>query len=568
MKQITAPFPLFVDRAGDPLDAGYVYIGAVNQNPETSPIAVYWDEAGTQPAAQPLRTSAGRIVNGVTPARVYLASEDYSMTVKDNAQRVVLSVLDVDSVSGLVDRLASASAAVDGAGMVGFGASQSYAPNTVGDELKPRFTWGSPYLQTLSDIQNGDNVSLWRFIDKSKHAGIRAATNSDDLSSDIQDALDSGAYAITIPVGSYNIDSELTINTNGVRLIGSGPERTKFIQRTGGQNGIISNSAIARLLWCEVSNLRIEMPGGTSGSGIWIRNPEVFKGHFLRVTTLSSTKTTGYGIRIERESDSDFGYYVEINQSHVDKCATGVFIGGQNPGAANGHLLDFVISNNNTDYGIHISNNSGTFVRNCAAELNDLNVRIDGGFAVQVESGRFERPKTHNVFISSGQAHKVCDALIASAGHVNTSTGRGVYIAAGQFARIENNVFQEGFSSFDVEVASGVENACILDNCTKTITSAWSAGAPRVLDNGTKTIKRHITNTASNYGISSESDTRFSSGALIIGAAQTRLYSGSGTPEGVVSATVGSIYLREDGGVSTTLYVKTSGTGNTGWTAK
>jgi hypothetical protein len=43
---------------------------------------------------------------------------------------------------------------------------------------------------------------------------------------------------------------------------------------------------------------------------------------------------------------------------------------------------------------------------------------------------------------------------------------------------------------------------------------------------------------------------------------------GSGTPEGNVTADVGSLYTRTDGGASTTLYVKESGTGNTGWVAK
>jgi len=43
---------------------------------------------------------------------------------------------------------------------------------------------------------------------------------------------------------------------------------------------------------------------------------------------------------------------------------------------------------------------------------------------------------------------------------------------------------------------------------------------------------------------------------------------GSGSPEGVVTAPTGSIYLNLNGGANTTLYVKTSGTGNTGWTAK
>jgi hypothetical protein len=41
--------------------------------------------------------------------------------------------------------------------------------------------------------------------------------------------------------------------------------------------------------------------------------------------------------------------------------------------------------------------------------------------------------------------------------------------------------------------------------------------------------------------------------------------SSTGTPEGVLAANVGSLYLRGDGGTGTTLYVKESGTGNTGW---
>jgi hypothetical protein len=43
---------------------------------------------------------------------------------------------------------------------------------------------------------------------------------------------------------------------------------------------------------------------------------------------------------------------------------------------------------------------------------------------------------------------------------------------------------------------------------------------------------------------------------------------GSGSPEGAVTAPVGSLYTRTDGGASTTLYVKESGTGDTGWIAK
>lgn len=43
---------------------------------------------------------------------------------------------------------------------------------------------------------------------------------------------------------------------------------------------------------------------------------------------------------------------------------------------------------------------------------------------------------------------------------------------------------------------------------------------------------------------------------------------GAGSPEGVVSATTGCLYLRSDGGSGTSLYVKESGASNTGWAAK
>jgi hypothetical protein len=41
---------------------------------------------------------------------------------------------------------------------------------------------------------------------------------------------------------------------------------------------------------------------------------------------------------------------------------------------------------------------------------------------------------------------------------------------------------------------------------------------------------------------------------------------GSGSPEGVVTADISSVYHRTNGGAGTSIYVKESGTGNTGWT--
>lgn len=46
------------------------------------------------------------------------------------------------------------------------------------------------------------------------------------------------------------------------------------------------------------------------------------------------------------------------------------------------------------------------------------------------------------------------------------------------------------------------------------------------------------------------------------------VFKGEGDPDGVITAPVGSLFLRTDGGTGTTLYVKESGVGNTGWVAK
>lgn len=60
--------------------------------------------------------------------------------------------------------------------------------------------------------------------------------------------------------------------------------------------------------------------------------------------------------------------------------------------------------------------------------------------------------------------------------------------------------------------------------------------------------------------------TRLQIGALP-GSGTIDIRGGTGSPEGAVTAAVGSTFHRTDGGGGTTLYVKESGSGNTGWVA-
>lgn len=124
-RPLSASYPYFTDLDGSPLEGGYVYFGEENQNPETNPGTVYWDAAGTIPAAQPLRTTNGYIVRNGTPSNVY-ANVAVSITVRDQNKRIVFTEKSsADGVQPLIALLESPS----GSGVIGYGQTK------VGDAL-------------------------------------------------------------------------------------------------------------------------------------------------------------------------------------------------------------------------------------------------------------------------------------------------------------------------------------------------------------------------------------------------------------------------------------------------
>jgi hypothetical protein len=95
---VQPPFPIFTETDGQPLENGYIWIGTANLNPITNPIAVYWDAALTQPAAQPIRTIFGYPANAGTPGRLYV-NVNYSIQVQNKNGSVVYTSLN-DNLSG------------------------------------------------------------------------------------------------------------------------------------------------------------------------------------------------------------------------------------------------------------------------------------------------------------------------------------------------------------------------------------------------------------------------------------------------------------------------------------
>lgn len=141
MLATVSPFPIYVDEDGDPLDSGRLYFGTANLNPETSPITVYWDAAGTQPAAQPITTLNGYTVRNGTPAQLYV-SGDYSLSVRNKRGVLVYYVATSAEFSNLgqllnfiTSLLSSAGATLVGWIQAGTGA----VLRTVSDKLRERY---------------------------------------------------------------------------------------------------------------------------------------------------------------------------------------------------------------------------------------------------------------------------------------------------------------------------------------------------------------------------------------------------------------------------------------------
>lgn len=123
MLPVETAFKIYTGLDGKPLDGGYVYFGQPNQNPITAPVTVYWDAAGTQPAAQPLRTENGYIVrvSGGTPANVFY-STSYSQLVQDSKRRQVYFARNSDdySIATIVNNLLANLISSIGSSIIGF----------------------------------------------------------------------------------------------------------------------------------------------------------------------------------------------------------------------------------------------------------------------------------------------------------------------------------------------------------------------------------------------------------------------------------------------------------------
>lgn len=91
MQRLTNPIPIWIDGRGALVDAGYIYVGEADTDPEVegNQLDLYLDQDLNVPIAQPLRTLGGMIVSGANAVQVFFAESDAAVRVLDaNGQLV------------------------------------------------------------------------------------------------------------------------------------------------------------------------------------------------------------------------------------------------------------------------------------------------------------------------------------------------------------------------------------------------------------------------------------------------------------------------------------------------
>lgn len=322
MYPVTQPYPQFLDTAGAPLTGGFVYVGVEHQNPETSPVSVYWDADLTIPAAQPLRTSGGYIVRNGKPAIPY-TGQRHSIAVRTAARALVYYVTSVDYFARLprvVADKAAAQAIAPVSGMVlqvasadgdTYRAITGAPPGTYTDD-------GTEYCRTAIVPAGGDGSSAWisslqfervratgepELARAVNRARIQAAVNYAVVSNIVDNAR---PCTVFLPHGTYEIDDEIEI-TGAVAIVGDGAPMSisgaRIIQTVRDKSVFVVRDATNAAVYFDRILLKDASGAGNYTTGLFKADSAVSSGNSFYFRDCWFSTPPGYAINIDCQSD-------------------------------------------------------------------------------------------------------------------------------------------------------------------------------------------------------------------------------------------------------------------------
>jgi hypothetical protein len=398
---------------------------------------------------------------------------------------------------------------------------------------------------------------------------------------------------ITVPPGQYMLASEWVVETPyyaaARAILGYGAE----IFTTGNIYGlhVLGSSGIFNNL--SIYGLKINHRGNSNAEGGFCCEYTANVNFIDCNVEAHGVKSTYAAFRLKnlagQESSSDYGNF----WTRFVRCATrkragadsGDFpIGFHLQGAANAtNLYDCVPSH--CDEAVKFEPHSGqTYIPNgcmilgCSFEANDIAVSVAAAVNSPLSGLRIigNRVETCTTFLSlTGATVTLPDTPIFLAGNYLITDVTNYILNTQNIPYVSLDVAINTALDPQMDLYRGLilSNVGATGNVLTCNVGANNTGI-RINDTDASTqvmlLSRVGSGLARITGSGDEAIQYTSAAGFWFGAGQTGVSwtKGSGSPEGVITAPVGSIYSNTSGGASTTLYVKTSGSGNTGWTAK
>jgi polygalacturonase len=377
-------------------------------------------------------------------------------------------------------------------------------------------------------------------VENTRRYGIYAL-DADRITIAECDVIDSGETGITVEASAGSdryksrvFDNHIDRSSLGSGVVGGG------IKINGNEAGINTERVIIRgnqvdMPSSPVSGAAncIELWGGggraaisdniTNGGSMGV---SVDSGHHTAVAGNTFVGPSSYGMEVARCS------YVTLTGNVVDGqglATRGVLISNTSPGRISvaGNIIDNLAASSR-----------GIFATNTPSYLSIVGntIELDAtGYGIEL-SGATHAAISGNNIHGGGVAQKAialtnCAGVAVSGNACHNFTENGVLIIASSGTSDNIAIAGNTMVSCGNPVTTQISGGSIGTHVR------WDSNAPNVIDmiSATQNIQRR---------------------------------SGFGSPESAITAGIGSIYQQRDGGTSTTLWVKESGTGSSGWVAK
>ena len=506
LTQVTGPYPIFTDLDGTPLDDGYLYIGAINQDPEQNPIQVFWNANLTIPATQPIRTSNGYAYRNGTPALLYTGGE-FSITIRNKRNEFVLY-----SPVGYGFDPAAVSASVVKNDFIGNGVqvafvlsaspstilatnifingvyqekdSYTLAGNTITFSIAPPLNSSIEILTNETGVINSGNANdisytltaagatlqsvqtkLEQYVSVKDFGAVGDGVTNDTAA--IQAAI-TASNSVYIPFGSYLVNAQINLKSNltiyadlGAKLV-LAPAVTPYVLRGDTMSNI------------RITNLEIEGNGIVGFSTIYLSNVSEVLFDNCKVTKSGSNGiyiSTGSNVTVQNSTLSN-NYFYGIEFRDCDNCKaianlcaengiTGVATSTGGRGIMLWRSRGCYIAGNrlslNTEYGFRIYSE--------AADATTSNYNVVTGNVLT------DNVRADLVLYDEGAAfsfvarNTLSDNIIYRS--VDTTDLNSVCVLQGDFnTYVNNHIFKSGAFGTDAGFNFFNANYCTISNCS------------------------------------------------------------------------------------------------------